>query len=159
MDTADLKTALAMADARIAEIQAQIAITQYDEIENTSLEESKKVSAAMEAAGKASDELVKANEAELKYAKWNLDMEKKLVKEQATSKQNVRRAQREYGQAESDVAFARFMSKATWAIAASMELLPKYIHERLGLKNLETDVLNHQLDGARADRDGCPGPR
>ncbi len=153
MDTADLKTALAMADARIAEIQAQIAITEYDEIENTSLVESKKVSAAMEATGKASDELVKANEAELKYSKWVLDMEKKLVKEQATSKENVRRAQRDYGQADSALASARFMSKATWALAATMELLPKYIHETLGLKNLETDVLNHQLAGARAERE------
>lgn len=153
MDTADLKTALAMADARIAEIQAQIAITEYDEIEKTALVESKKVSTAMEATGKASDELVKANEAELKYSEWNLGMEKKLVKEQATSKQNVRRAQREYGEAESAVASARFMSKATWALAATMELLPKYIHETLGLKNLETDVLNHQLAGARAERE------
>jgi len=153
MDTADLKTALAMADARIAEIQAQIALNEYKAIENTSLEESKKVSAAMEEAGNASNELIKTNEAELKYAEWNLNMEKKLVKEEATSKQNVRRAQREYGQAESAVASARFMSKATWAIAASMDLLPKYIHERLGLKSLETDVLNQQLTGARAERE------
>ena len=153
MDTADLKTALAMADARIAEIQAQIAINKYNKIENTSLVESKQVIAALEAAGKASNEMVRTNEAELKYSEWILGMEKKLVKEQATSKENVRRAQRDYGQAESAVAFARFMSKATWAFAATAELLPKYIHERLGLKLLETDVLNHQLAGARADRE------
>jgi HlyD family secretion protein len=153
MDTMDLKTALAMADARIAAIQAQIAITEDDEIENTSLVESKKVSAAMEAAGKASNELVKTNEAELKYSEWNLGMEKKLVKQQATSKQNMRKAQREYGQAQSAVASARFMSKATWAIAATVELLPKYIHERLGLKHLETEVLKNQLAEARAERE------
>ena len=153
MDTADLKTALAMADARIAEIQAQIAINKYNKIENTSLVESKQVIESLNATGKASNELVRTNEAELKYSEWILGMEKRLVKEQATSKENVRRAQRDYGQAESAVAFARFMSKATWAFAATAELLPKYIHERLGLKLLETDVLNHQLAGARAERE------
>ncbi|MBW1784458.1 MAG: efflux RND transporter periplasmic adaptor subunit [Deltaproteobacteria bacterium] len=153
MDALDLKTALAMADARIAEIQAQIAINKYNKIENTSLVESKQVIAALKAAGKASDELVRTNEAELEYSEWLLDMEKKLVKQKASSKEKLRRAQRDYGQADSSVASARFMSKATWAITAAVDLLPKYIQERLSLKHLETDVLNHRLAGARAERD------
>jgi HlyD family secretion protein len=153
MDTADLKTALAMTDARVAEIQAQITMNEYNKIENTSLVESKQVIAALKAAGKASDELVRTNEAELKYSEWLLDMEKKLVKEQASSKEKLRRAQRDYGQADSSVASARFMSKATWAITSAVELIPKYIHERLGLKHLETDILNHRLAGARAEQD------
>jgi HlyD family secretion protein len=153
MDLADLKTALALADTRVAEIEAQIVINTYDKIENTSLVESKQVTAALKAAGKASDELVRTNEAELKYSEWLLDMEKKLVQERASSKEKLRRAQRDYGQADSSVASARFMSKATWAITAAVELLPKYIQERLSLKHLETDVLNHRLAGARAERE------
>jgi len=153
MDALDLKTALAMADARIAEIQAQIAINKYNKIENTSLVESKQVIAALKAAGKASDELVRTNEAELEYSEWLLDMEKKLVKQKASSKEKLRRAQRDYGQADSSVASARFMSKATWAITSAVELLPKYIRERLGMKHLETDVLNHRLAQARAERE------
>jgi HlyD family secretion protein len=51
------------------------------------------------------------------------------------------------------VASARFMSKATWAITAAAELLPNYIEERLSLKHLETDVLNHRVDGARAEQE------
>jgi len=153
MDLADLKTALAMADARVAEIEARIVMNKYDKIEKTSLVESKQVIAALKSAGKASDELVKTNEAELKYSEWLLDMEKKLVKERASSKEKLRRAQRDYGQADSSVASARFMSKATWAITAAVELLPRYIQERLGLKHLETDVLTHQLTEARAERE------
>jgi HlyD family secretion protein len=153
MDTADLKTALAMADARVDEIEAQIAMNKYSKIENTSLVESKQVIAALKAAGKASDEVVRTNEEELKYSEWLLDMEKKLVQERASSKEKLRRAQRDYGQADSSVASARFMSKATWAITAAAELLPNYIEERLSLKHLETDVLNHRVDGARAEQE------
>ncbi len=153
MDPADLKTTLALADARMAEIQAQIAINRYNKIENTSLVESKQVISAMKAAGRAADQLVKTNETELRYSEWLLEMEKKLVKERASSREKLRRAQRDYGQADSSVASARFMSKATWAITAAVELLPKYIHEHLGLKHLETEALNHRLAGARAERE------
>jgi HlyD family secretion protein len=153
MDLSDLKTALALADTRVAEIEAQIVVNKYDKIESTSLVESKQVIAALKAAGKASDELVRTNEAELKYSEWLLDAEKKLVKQRASSKEKLRRAQRDYGQADSSVASARFMSKATWAITEAVDLLPKYLQERLSLKHLETDVLNHRLAGARAQRE------
>ncbi len=153
MDTADLKTALAVAEAQVAEIEAQITVNKYNEIEQTSLVESKQVIAALKAAGKASDELIRTNEAELKYSEWVLDMEKKLVKERASSKEKLRRAQRDHRQADSAVASARFMSKATWAITSAVKLLPRYIEERLGLKHLETGVLVQRLAGARAEQE------
>ena len=153
MDTADLRTALALADASVAEIQAEIAIKEFNQMEDTLLVGSKQVISAMKAAGKAGDELVRTNKAELKYSKWLLEMEKKLVKERASSKEKLRRAQRDYGQADSSVASARFMSKATWAITSVVELLPKYVHESLRLKYLETDALKHNLAGASALRE------
>jgi len=153
MDTADLKTALALADARVAEIEGQIAVNEYSKIEDTALIESKEVIAALQAAGKASEEVVRANKEELTYAQWHLDMEKKLVQERASSKEKLQRAQRDYAQADSSVASAQFMSKATWAITAAVELLPKYIRERLGLKHLETGILSHRLAGARAEQE------
>ena len=153
MDTADLLSTLDLADAEVKEIEAQIAVNAYDKLERTALVESDKLIKALNATGKASNELVRTNEAELKYAKWLVEMEEKLVKERASSKEKLRRAQRNHGQAESQVASSRFMSSATWAVAAVFDLLPRYVQEFLGRKHLEGSVLEHQLAGARAGRD------
>jgi HlyD family secretion protein len=153
LDTADLKSDLELADAMVSEIEAQMVINAYDKIEDTALVESKKLIAALNATGKASDELVKTNEAELKYSRWRVEMEEKLVEERASSKEKLQRAQRDYGQSESQVASARFMSKATWAVAAVVDLLPRYVKELLGRKRLEGGVLKHRLAGARAARE------
>ena len=153
MDLADLRSALDLADAQVKRIEAQIAVNAYDKIENTALLESEKMIKALNATGKASNELVRTNLAELEYAKWLLEMEETLVKQRASSKVKLQRAQRDYGQAESQVASSRFMSSATWAIAAVMELLPRYVKEFLGRKHLERDVLKQGLAGARAERE------
>ena len=153
LDTADLESTLDLAEAQVKEIQALIAVNAYEEIEKTSLKEAKKMIAALNATGHASDELVKANEVELKYSKWLVEMEEKLVKERASSREKLRRAQRDYGQADSAVASARFMSSATWTIAAIVDLFPRYVKELLGRKHLEAGVLHHRLAGARAARE------
>jgi len=153
MDMADFKTALALADATVAEMEARMALNAYTRIEDTALVESKQVIDAMKAAGKAADELVRTNEAELTYSKWLLEMEEKLVKERASSQEKVQRAQRDYGQADSSLASSRFVSKALWAITAAVELLPKYIQERLELKGLEKGVMTQRLAQARAQQD------
>ena len=153
MDTADLQSTLDLADAAVKEIEAQIAVNAYDKLEKTALVESDKLIKALNATGKASNELVRTNEAELKYAKWLVEMEEKLVKERASSKEKLRRAQRNFGQAESQVASSRFMSSATWAVAAVFDLLPRYVQEYLGRKHLEGIALKHQLAGARAERE------
>ena len=152
MDTADLQSSLDLADAEVKRIEAQIAVNAYDKIENTALLESEKMIKALNATGKASNELVRTNQAELKYAQWLVEMEEKLVKQRASSKEKLQRAQRDFGQAESQVASSRFMSSATWAIAAVVELLPRYVKELLGRKHLEGDVLKQGLAGARAGR-------
>lgn len=153
MDTADFQSTLDLAQAEISEIEARIAVNAYNKVEDTTLAESKKLIAALDATGKASDELVKTNEAELKYSEWLVAMEEKLVKQRASSEEKLQRARRNYGQAESQVASARFMSRATWAIAAVVDLLPRYVHELLGRKRLEGYVLTQRLAGARAARD------
>ena len=152
MDSADFRTALALADANVAEMEVRMAMSAYTRIEDTALVESKQVIAAMKAAGKAADELVRTNEAELDYSKWLLEMEEKLVKERASSQEKVQRAQRDYGQADSSLASSRFISKALWAITAAVELLPKYIQERLELKDLEKGVMTQRLAQARAQQ-------
>jgi multidrug efflux pump subunit AcrA (membrane-fusion protein) len=58
MDASDLKTALAIADARIAEIEGQIAVNEYNKIETTTLAESKQVIAALQAADILSQDVV-----------------------------------------------------------------------------------------------------
>ena len=151
LDTADLESTLDLAEAQVKEIQALIAVNAYEEIEKTSLKEAKKMIAALNATGHASDELVKANEVELKYSKWLVEMEEKLVKERASSREKLRRAQRDYGQADSAVASARFMSSATWTIAAIVDLFPRYVKELLGRKHLEAGCCTTAWPG--------PGPR
>ena len=153
MDDSDLRSTLDLADAQVSEIEAQIAVNAYDKIENTALIESKKLITALYATGKASDELVRTNKAELKYSKWLVEMEEKLVKQRASSKEKLQRARRDYGQADSQVASARFMSRATWAIAAVVDLFPRYVQELLGKKRLEGGALHHRLAGARATRE------
>jgi HlyD family secretion protein len=153
MDQSDLQSTLDLADAEVKEIQAQLEVNAYKKIETTALVESKKMIAALNATGEASNELVRTNEAELKYAQWLVEMEEKLVKQRASSKDKLERARRDYGQAESQLASARFMSRATWAIAAVVDLFPRYVRELLGRKHLEGSVLAQQLAGARAARD------
>jgi len=153
MDVSDLSSTLDLADAQVSEIEAQIAVNAYDKIENTALIESKKLITALYATGKASDELVRTNKAELKYSKWLVKMEEELVKQRASSKEKLQRARRDYGQADSQVASARFMSRATWAIAAVVDLFPRYVQELLGKKRLEGAALHHRLAGVRAARE------
>ena len=153
MDRADFQSTLELSEAEIKEIQAQIEVNAYNKIEDTALVESKKLIAALDATGKASNELVRTNEAELKYADWLVKMEEKLVRQRASSKDKLERARRDYGQAESQLASARFMSRATWAIAAVVDLFPRYVRELLGRKQLEGNVLAQQLAGVRAARE------
>lgn len=153
IEESDLKTALAMAEARIAEVESEIAVNQYDQVERTAMVESEQLIAAMVAVGHAADELIQANEVELKYSSWLVDMERKLVEQRASSLEKLRRVERDCSQANSAVASSQFTSKAVWAIATAVGLLPKYIQERLQMKRLQTEVLNRQLDLARGERD------
>lgn len=150
MDSTDFMAALAISRAQVAEIEAQIAVNEYNRIEKTALKESSHVIEAMREAARAADEWIRANEAELEYSKWVLDMEKELVRQKASSMEKLRRVERDVGQADSSLASSRFMSKAVWAVTAAFELLPRYIEDYLGLKDLQTDALHHRLDGARA---------
>lgn len=153
MEDTDLKTALAMAQAQVAVIESQIAVNQYHQMEKTGMVESRELIAAMNAVAKAADELIRTNKAAVKYSGWLVDVEKKLVKQNASSQEKLRSAQRDYSQADSAVASARFTSKAMWAITTAVTLLPKYIQERLSMKGLETEVLRHRLDLARGERE------
>lgn len=153
MEQSDLNTALAIAEARVAEIESQIAVNQYDQIEKTGMVEAEALIAAMQAVGKSADELIATNEKELQYSMWVVDMEKRLVEQKASSQEKLQRARRDYGQAASELASAQFISKAVWAVNTAVELFPKYIRELLSVRHLKTDVLTHRLDLARGERE------
>ncbi len=150
MDTADLDTAVAVAESRLAGVRAEIALNKNNALENTAMTESAGWISAINDVHKASQAKVMASEAQLKYTSWWLDSVKQVEAVGAVAQQQLREAQTDYAKANVDVASDELNSRAIFAIRKIADLLPKYINQYIDRKAMKRDILNERLNGAAA---------
>jgi HlyD family secretion protein len=99
--------------------------------------------------------VIKANKAELKFARWRLDANRKLVKKNFVAEEKLQEAEKDFGKAKTAVASSQFLSDATWAITNAVKLFPEYVREYLGRKELQTNVLERKLSAAEEEIAKC----
>ena len=150
LDTADLDTEVEVARARLAQIQARIALNQNNDLENTALKESDRFIDATKEAAKASQATVEAAKAEMDFAQWWYDAAKELQRGQAMAQAKLREARKEYVQAKVKLASDQFISSAVEAVKEAVELGPKYVSQWINRKSLKRAVLLEQEKEAEA---------
>ena len=160
LDIADLDTAVAEAQARVDEIDAQIAVNRDSSIETTAEEEIAKWIHSVAATVQASDEKVKASKVRFEFADWWLKTVEKLYEAEAENERGLREARTEQAESKVNLRADEFTSTAMQAVKVASQIWPRYITQYLKKKDLERDVLDKQrqaaaaaLERARRDRD------
>lgn len=151
MDTADLETAVSVAQSKVAEIQARIVLNESNHLENVALEESDSAIQAAQDTVKAAQARIVAGEEDLKFAGQWVNAKRSLGLGGDVAKLDVRAAERDYIRAKVDLATDQFIASAVKAISEAVDLGPKYVARWIDRKALEKDILIEQLTGARAE--------
>ncbi len=148
LDEADIQTTIAEATARVNAIKGQIAINQYNALENTALQEAAKWIKTMENLVKVSEKKVLATESVFKFA---VDYEQTLSESgEAISRIRDAKAKMEAAVKKVEFESANIMQNAFEIIDSIFKLAPIYINEFIHIKNLNGTVLKSQLAEAEA---------
>ena len=156
LDIADLDTAVAEAQARVDQIDAQIAVNRDNSIETTANEEIAKWIHSVAATVQASQEKVKASKVRFEFADWWLNTVEKLY--EAENERGLREARTEQAESQVNLRADEFTSTAMQAVKVASQIWPRYITQYLKKKDLERAVLDKQRQAAaaalvRAERD------
>lgn len=162
LDPSDFDTEVAVAQADLDRIDAEIAVNQNLGLENTAMAEAKDWVGALTTTAQAADEIIKANEANKDFTDWWLKAVKALKMEGAMADEKLRRAQMDEAKAAVDLATSKLNSQVVWAIKDIFELGPKFVTEFLAVKAMRTQVLEKErlaaeerLQKAKRDRKRC----
>ena len=150
MDTADLKTAVAEAQARLDSAQSQIKVNGFNLLEETALKESKAWIDSMNSAVEATRKKAEASLAQEKYAKWWLDSSEDLYSKEATSLQNLKEARSEHVQIQVTHQADQFVYHSAKSFSEVSKLLPTYIKQYLERKSIVREVLASEAAAAEA---------
>lgn len=149
LDEADLQTAVAEAQARLDEVEAEINVSKYNAIEETALKESDGVIQSIAAMVGAAQAKVKGSEARVKYADAWAKAEEALGGD-VTSRMSVKKAKTEAAEAAVDYESDQFNLRAMEVIQKISSLLPIYIKQWVGRKTLTRETLQMKKNGAEA---------
>jgi len=162
LDSADLDSEVAVAQADMDRIDAEIALNQYLGLENTAMAEAKDWVGALTTTAQAADEVIKANQANKEFTDWWLKAVKALKTEGAMADEKLRRAQMDEAKANVDLVTSKLNSQVAWAIKDIFELGPKFVAEYLAVKSMRTGVMEKErlatmarLQKAQRDRARC----
>jgi len=162
LDPSDFDTEVAVAQADLDRIDAEISVNQNLGLENTAMAEAKDWVGALTTTAQAADEIIKANEANKDFTDWWLKAVKALKMEGAMADEKLRRAQMDEAKAAVDLATSKLNSQVVWAIKDIFELGPKFVTEFLAVKAMRTQVLEKErlaaeerLQKAKRDRKRC----
>lgn len=162
LDPSDFDTEVAVAQADLDRIDAEIAVNQNLGLEDTAMAEAKDWVGALTTTAQAADEIIKANEASKDFTDWWLKAVKTLKIEGAMADEKLRRAQMDEAKAGVDLATSKLNSQVAWAIKSIFELGPKFVTEWVAVKAMRTQVLAKErlaaaerLQKARRDRARC----
>ena len=153
LEAKDLGTRLTVAQARVDEIQGEIALNKDNNIEQTMLVELGHWMKAMDDTVSAAKALVTASAARVKFSDWELKATRKAKRGGAVSGERWMAAQRDHTEATVELAKDQFVTSAVSAMRLAMDLGPKYISQWLNRKVLQRTVLEQKLIAARAELD------
>lgn len=149
-DLLPLKEAVAEAQAAVAELEARIAVTDDDRIENTALIEMNATVAASSEALKAGDAQVKAEQARSDRAAKELERKEKLASERTIPQAELDDAKLEAETSLIELRKQQFYRAALNALYVAVKLGPRYVNEYLAREKLERNVTVHQLAQAQS---------
>ncbi len=158
MDTQDLESELAEANAAVAGIEARIHADKLRAIEDLLIEEHGSWMDAVKQVVSASHEKERASEAQLEYAQWWLDSQEETFKTNVSSAQTLRAARTSKATADVSLTSDKLVTRALLAVETAMRMFPSYVKEYLNLKQASRVELSEQLVSAkvrseRAERD------
>ncbi|MBN1902919.1 HlyD family efflux transporter periplasmic adaptor subunit [Candidatus Sumerlaeota bacterium] len=137
------------AEAAIRELQGQIAVNEYDKLEQTALKEIQAAIQAAQEALKAADAQIDSEKARAERAEKELNRQEDLIKTGAISQSELEDYVLEAETTLIELRKQEFVRAALNAIFTAYNLGPQFVHEWLGRKSLERDVLLHQLAQAK----------
>jgi len=141
---------VAEAKARVSELEAQLKLNEYREIEDTVLVEAKASIDAAEQALRAADAQVEAEKARSDRAQKELRRGKALLDRKAITDSEFEDIQLRADTALIELRRQEFYKAALNALFTAVKLGPKYVEKYLGRKRLSRAVLEFQLAQARS---------
>lgn len=148
--TDDLDTALVIAKADLAQVDAELQVLADNALPNTALTEAKGWIATLETLGQSAQEVIKARQDHAAFSDWWKEAEEKLRKQGAVAQEQYLRAAADSSEAGVDVAVSELSHQMVLAVKQIFELGPKYITDYLKLKTLEAAVLAAERSAAQA---------
>jgi HlyD family secretion protein len=149
-DREPLAQAVTEARAAVAELEQQLTVNQYDDIENTlTVETTATISAARDALS-AADAQVEAEQARVDSATKDLGHLQRLAAHGNAPQQKLDDAALLAQTSVIDLRQQELYRAALNTIFTAIKLGPEYVQEWLGRKRLEGTVITHQLEQARA---------
>ncbi|KAA6186342.1 HlyD family efflux transporter periplasmic adaptor subunit [Thiohalocapsa marina] len=146
----DLQAALEVAQAELAQVDAELAVLTDNRLEETALQELLDWIAAVGTLEQSAQALIAANQAHLDFALWWTEAEETLRKQGAVAEEKYRRAKTESSEAEVDLAVSELNHQMITVVQQIFELGPKYVQDYLARKQLQAAVLEQQRAAAQA---------
>ncbi len=150
MDGTDLDSAVAIAQAELDQVQAELAVLKDNAIANTALGEATRWIATIDKLGESAEQVIKANQDHAAFADWWQEAELKLKDKGAVADAQYRSAKTASSEAAVDLAVSRLNRDIVLTTKQIFELGPKYVTDYLDLKTLKSAVLISQRDAAAA---------
>ena len=158
----DLELQVQLANSAVERLTASIVENDDVSVESISLAQALNFVTSMDRTVDAATERVKSGEARLGYAEKNLARINRLSQTNASTQDELDRANVQKVEATIDYRQDVLVQRAMEAAQAATKLMPNVIREYIGRKNLSRDVLEKQLAEAKirleeAERDRARG--
>jgi HlyD family secretion protein len=146
----DLQIRLDEAQAAVARLQASFRENADTSVEQTALEQTEKLVDSFARTVEASEHQVRATEARLVFARREFERQRSLIERNATSTQELNRAENDLVQAEVGHRQAQLIMRGAQSIQAALALMPPLVRQYIARKGLRGEVLVQEEAEARA---------
>jgi HlyD family secretion protein len=146
----DLAVEVAEAEAAVARLEASIRENEDTRVEHTVLQQSRQYVDSMDRTVEAGREQVKAGEAKLTFAARELTRTRNLRGRDATTPQELNRAEVDHVEAEVEFRQDVLIARALESLRAATALLPTAVEQYIARKELRVPVLRHEKAEAEA---------
>jgi HlyD family secretion protein len=145
----DLQIRVDEAAAAVRRLRAAFQENADTTVEETALEQTERLLESFDATVKAAEQQVKATEARLVFARREFERQRNLISRDATSTQDLNRAENEYVQAEVGHRQSQLIWRSAQSIRAAVALMPPLVRQYIARKSLRGDVLAQEEAEAR----------
>ncbi len=152
LDTADLEDRVKQAEERIAALRANIAKVADNTMENDSLIQANAIVKAMDETVKGAEAKVKASQAVMEFAQYDVERLRKLAQQDAVAERELNAAEFNYRKAAADHQGDALNLVALKTVDAVAYITPKLITDYIGKKQYDKQAYERQLLEATAAR-------